>query len=132
MPDTAGTATNKKRPLWYNLNLLHLPVPALMSIGHRASGAFLFLGLIWFLFLLDMSLVSSAGFEHARSYIANPLVKLSLIVCLWAYLHHLFAGIRHLLLDLEIGLELSTARKSAVAVFAVSIALTALIGARLW
>lgn len=129
MPDTAA---NKNRPLWYNLNLLNLPVPALMSIGHRASGALLFLGLIWFFFLLDMSLASPAGFEHARSYVAHPLAKLALLGFLWAYLHHLCAGVRHLLLDLDIGLDLGPARKSAVAVFVVSIALTALIGVKLW
>ncbi len=129
MPDLAA---KKQRPLWYNLSPLNLPVPGLVSIFLRVSGALLFLGLIWFLFLLDMILASEAGFARFRVYVGNPLVKISMLVLLWAYLHHLCAGIRHLLLDIEIGVELKAARRSAFAVFAVSLALTALIGAKLW
>src|SRR5712691_2229040 len=129
MPDLAA---KKKRPLWYNLSLFNLPVPGLVSIFHRVSGALLFLGLIWFLFLLDMSLASESGFARFRVYVAHPLVKLSLLVFLWAYLHHVCAGVRHLLLDIEIGVELKAARRSAFAVFALSLALTAFIGAGLW
>ena len=129
MPDLAA---KKKRPLWYNLSLFNLPVPGLVSILHRASGALLFLGLVWFLFLLDMSLASESGFARFRAYVGNPLVKLSMLVLLWAFLHHLCAGVRHLFLDIEVGVELKAARRSAIAVFAVSLALTAFIAARLW
>jgi succinate dehydrogenase / fumarate reductase, cytochrome b subunit len=129
MPDLTA---KKKRPLWFNLSPLNLPVPGLVSIFHRVSGLLLFLGLVWFLFLLDMSLASEAGFAHLQAYVAHPLVKLSLLVLLWAYLHHLCAGVRHLFLDIEKGVELAAARMTAFAVFAVSLALTAFIGARLW
>ncbi len=129
MPDLAA---KKQRPLWYNLSPLNLPAPGLVSIFHRISGALLFLGLIWFLFLLDMSLASEAGFARFRAYVGHPLVKLSMLVLLWAFLHHLCAGVRHLFLDIDVGVELKAARRSAVAVFAVSLALTAFIGARLW
>ena len=129
MPDLAA---KKQRPLWYNLSPLNLPAPGLVSIFHRISGALLFLGLIWFLFLLDMSLASEAGFARFRAYVGHPLVKLSMLVLLWAFLHHLCAGVRHLFLDIEVGVELKAARRSAIAVFAVSLALTAFIGAKLW
>ena len=129
MPDLTA---KKKRPLWYNLSPLNLPVPGLVSIFHRASGALLFLGLIWFLFLLDMSLSSEAGLTRFRTYVGHPLVKFSMLVFLWAYLHHLCAGVRHLFLDIDMGVELRAARRSALAVFVVSLALTAFIGAKLW
>ena len=129
MPDLTA---KKKRPVWYNLSPLNLPVPGLVSIFHRASGALLFLGLIWFLFLLDMSLSSEAGLTRFRTYVGHPLLKLLLLVFLWAYLHHLCAGVRHLFLDIDMGVDLRTARRSALAVFVVSLALTAFIGAKLW
>jgi succinate dehydrogenase / fumarate reductase cytochrome b subunit len=129
MPDLAA---KKQRPLWYNLSPFNLPVPGLVSIFHRISGALLFLGLIWFLFLLDMSLASEAGFARFQSYVGHAPVKLALLAFLWAYLHHLCAGVRHLFLDVGMGLELATARKTAFAVFVVSLALTAFIGAKLW
>jgi succinate dehydrogenase / fumarate reductase cytochrome b subunit len=129
MPDLTA---KKKRPLWYNLSPLNLPLPGLLSIFHRVSGALLFLGLVWFLFLLDMSLASEAGFARLQTYVAHPIVKISLLALLWAYLHHLCAGVRHLFLDVDMGVQLQAARHSAVAVFVVSLTLTAFIGARLW
>lgn len=125
-------AAKKKRPLWYNLNPLNLPVPGLVSIFHRISGVALFAGLIWFLFLLDMSLASEAGFARFRAYVGHPVVKVFMLGFLWAYLHHLCAGVRHLLLDIQIGVQLRAARRSALAVFVASLALVALIGASLW
>src|SRR5258708_37122955 len=92
----------------------------------------LFLGLIWFLFLLDMSLASEAGFARFQAYVAHPVVKLSMLVLLWAYLHHLCAGVRQLLLDIDIGVDLPTARMTAFGVFIVTLTLTALIRTRLW
>ena len=129
MPDLTA---KKKRPLWYNLSPLNLPLPGLVSILHRVSGAMLFLALVWFLFLLDMSLSSEAGFARARAYVGHPLVKLSLLALLWAYLHHFCAGIRYLFLDIDKGVGLPAARASSHAVFAISLALTALLGMRLW
>jgi succinate dehydrogenase / fumarate reductase cytochrome b subunit len=129
MPDPAE---KKKRPLWYNLSPLNLPLPGLVSILHRASGAVLFLGLVWFLFLLDMSLASEAGFARFRGYVGHPLVKLFLLGFLWAYLHHFCAGIRYLFLDIDKGVGLPAARASSYAVLAVSLALTALLGMKLW
>jgi succinate dehydrogenase cytochrome b subunit len=129
MPDLAA---NKKRPLWYNLSPLSLPLPGLVSILHRVSGALLFLGLVWFLFLLDMSLSSAAGFSRFKGYVDHPLVKLSLFGFLWAYLHHFCAGVRYLFMDLDKGVDLATTRKTSYAVLAVSLVLTAVIGAKLW
>jgi succinate dehydrogenase / fumarate reductase cytochrome b subunit len=64
--------------------------------------------------------------------LANPLCKLVLIGLLWAYLHHFFAGIRYLLLDLHVGDDLAPARQSSAAVLGVSLALTLIIAVRLW
>jgi succinate dehydrogenase / fumarate reductase cytochrome b subunit len=129
MPDLT---VKKRRPLWFDLNLLNLPVPGLVSIFHRASGALLFLGLVWFLFLLEMSLASEAGFERFRAYVAHPVTKLALLVLLWSFLHHFCAGIRYLFLDIDRGVDLGTTRKTSYAVLVVSLALTAAVGAKLW
>jgi succinate dehydrogenase / fumarate reductase cytochrome b subunit len=129
MPDLAA---KKKRPLWFNLSPFNLPVPGLVSVIHRISGALLFFGLVWFLYLLDLSLASETGFARLRIYVAHPLVKLSLLAFLWAYLHHLCAGVRYLFLDIDKGVALVTARITSFAVLVLSLSLTAFIGARLW
>src|SRR3989442_9247545 len=114
MPDLTA---KKKRPLWYNLSPLNLPVPGLVSIFHRISGLALFLGLLAFLFLLHSSLSSENGFPRAAEYLRDPIWKLRLIVSLWALLHHLCAGVPHLLRDIDVGVGLQSCTLGAFAVF---------------
>jgi succinate dehydrogenase / fumarate reductase cytochrome b subunit len=121
-------AVKKKRPIWFNLNLLNLPLPARVSILHRVSGALLFVLAFWLLYLLEGSLASAERYEAVRQIVANPLAKLVLLVVLWAFLHHFFAGIRYLLLDLHVGIQREKAKSSSIAVFIVSLALTVLLG----
>lgn len=120
------------RPKHLNLMQIRMPLPAFVSILHRASGAILFLLLPLLLYLLASSLESPQSFASLKKWISNPLAKLVLIGILWAYLHHFCAGIRHLAMDMHIGLELESARATSYAVLGVSLVLTAVIGGLLW
>jgi len=120
------------RPKHLNLMQIRLPLPAFVSILHRVSGAILFLLLPVLLCLLASSLESPQSFTEFKKWVSYPLAKIMLLGLLWAYLHHFCAGIRHLVMDLHIGLELESARASSYAVLGVSLALTALIGWTLW
>ena len=123
----------KQRPVYLDLIRIRLPLPGMVSILHRGSGALLFLiGIPLLLGILAASLESPESYAELKAAFAHPLAKLALIGFLWAYLHHFFAGIRFLLLDLLQGIELASARRSSAAVLAVSLALTLIIGARLW
>lgn len=128
MPDAA---LKKKRPRWYNLSLLNLPLPGVVSILHRISGALLFLFTAWLLYLLDASLTSAERYAAIRATLAQPFAKLVLLGLLWAFLHHLCAGVRYLFLDIHMGVDLPTARLTSGLVLAVSLALTAVLGALL-
>jgi succinate dehydrogenase / fumarate reductase cytochrome b subunit len=121
-----------RRPKYLNLVQIRLPLPALTSFLHRVSGALLFLAIPALLILLQQSLGSAAGFDAAGARLAHPLVKLFLLVLTWSYLHHFFAGIRFLLLDLHIGVDLPQARITAALAILVSVVLTLLIGIWLW
>jgi succinate dehydrogenase / fumarate reductase cytochrome b subunit len=101
-----------------------LPLPGVVSIMHRISGAALFLLLPLLLWLFDLSLMSELSFERLRGITANLLFKILLVFLIWGFFHHLAAGIRYLLLDLHIGIDLKSARASAIAVYAVSLPLT--------
>src|SRR3954462_8773623 len=107
---------SKARPKHLNLLQIRQPVPAVVSILHRISGALLFLFLWLLLATLDRSLVSPESFAGIKATFAHPLAKLVALGLLWAYLHHSFAGIRHLGLDLRLGIELPKARATAYAV----------------
>lgn len=122
----------KKRPKYLDLLRIKLPVPGVVSILHRVSGALLFLFIPVFLFFLQTSLASAEGFEAVRRSLDFRLVKLMMIGLLWAFLHHFFAGIRYLAIDLHYGVDLASARASAKAVLAASLALTLILGVALW
>lgn len=122
----------KPRPKFLALNEIRLPLPGIVSILHRISGVGLFLMLPFLLYLFDRSLTSPESFATYKSVVGNPFAKLILLGLLWAYMHHFCAGIRFLLLDLHKGIDLQSARKSSRIVLIVSIALTVLIGVKLW
>lgn len=122
----------KKRPVFLEIHNIRLPIPGIVSILHRISGVVLFVMLPVLLCLLDGSLSAAETFDAYKSFGAYPLVKLVLIGVLWAFLHHMLAGVRFLLLDAHKGLELATARKTAKLVFAAALVLTVLLGGALW
>ncbi len=123
----------KPRPVYLNLVAIRLPLPGIVSILHRISGAFLFLaGIPLLLAFVGASLASPESFASLKACLANPLAKLAALVFAWAYLHHFCAGIRYLLLDIDVGVDLPAARRSSVVVLVVSLALTLFVGWRLW
>jgi succinate dehydrogenase / fumarate reductase, cytochrome b subunit len=124
----------KARPKYYDLNLLNLPLPALVSIFHRITGIVMFLFLIpATLYLLQGTLKSESGFNFWKNVITGfPIVKLILLGFVWSFLHHFFAGIRYLLLDLHIGIDKVGARKSSILVFIAGLVTTAAFGVRIW
>jgi succinate dehydrogenase / fumarate reductase cytochrome b subunit len=133
----SSAAAKKKRPKYLSLPAIayqiRLPLPGRVSILHRISGALLVMPFAaWALYMLDVSLASEKGFEAIKGYLSLPLVKIGMLVFVWAYCHHLCAGIRYLSLDLNRGIELGPARASAAAVLVVSLALTAYFGWKLW
>lgn len=116
--------TIKKRPKNLDLTTIQLPLAGKVSILHRVSGAGMFICFPLLLWLFSASLSSPESFATFKSIADMLPVKVVLAGLLWAFIHHFCAGIRFLLLDLHIGIEKEEARKSAIAVLAVSIPLT--------
>ncbi len=109
-----------------------LPAAGMVSIFHRISGALMFLLLPFILFLFDQSITSEYSFAHLKYVASHWLVKLVILAISWAYLHHFCGGIRHLIMDLHIGLSKEEAARSAKAVFAISLPLTLLVALKLF
>jgi len=100
-----------------------LPVPGLLSILHRISGALMFLALPAILLLFELSLRSELSYQQLQQLAGGWIVKTGLVLLAWALLHHLAAGVRYLLLDLDWGVDREPARRSAWIVLAVSLPL---------
>ncbi|KRC76302.1 Succinate dehydrogenase cytochrome b556 subunit [compost metagenome] len=134
MSDTAA----KPRPQFRNIGIAQLanyrlPLAGKLSILHRISGILLFLCLpLVILPLFAASVAAPQTFAAVAAYAGNPIVKLVFLVLVWGYLHHFCAGIRYLLLDLHIGIDKLSAKKSAGVVFGVSLALTLVFALKLF
>jgi len=130
-------ATKKPRPQFSNIHIAQiiryrLPAAAMVSILHRVSGALMFLLLPFVLYLFDKSITSEISFAYFQGIASHWFVKLIMLALAWAYLHHFCGGIRHLIMDAHIGLTKEGARKSAYAVFIVSLPLALLVALKLF
>lgn len=113
------TSLHKDRPKYLDLFRIKLPITGIVSIGHRASGVFLVLSIPIWLYLLETSLTSEQDFQDVLKIMDGFLFTILAIVVFWSLVHHFFAGIRFLLLDLDVAIEKSAALRAAKLVFIV-------------
>lgn len=100
-------------PVFLNLTQIRFPVTAIVSILHRLSGLLLFLALPLLIYALQQSLHSQESFAALISQIDALPIKIILAILLWSLFHHLLAGLRFLLLDIELGIQRQQARNTA-------------------
>ncbi len=103
----------QQKPKFLNLLQISMPVTAIVSVLHRLSGLLLVLILPFFIYGFYLSTQSKARFESLMNSFDSLLFQLVLIAVVWAISHHILAGIRFLLIDIDLGLSLSTATKSS-------------------
>ncbi|MGB4812165.1 MAG: succinate dehydrogenase, cytochrome b556 subunit [Methylophilaceae bacterium] len=103
----------KNRPKNLNLLTIRLPINAVVSILHRASGIVLFLMLPFLLLAFQFSVRSADSYNVIASLMHSWFLKVILICLSWAFFHHFYAGIRHLLQDVHWMTTLQKARFSS-------------------
>ena len=135
---------HKPRPVYTNIHVsqivaYRLPPAGVVSILHRVSGALMFLLLPLVVWLLDVSLTSEVSYERfSNAFIAGIgfvpafLLKLVVLALIWAYLHHLIAGVRHLWMDVTHSVSLQQGHISALITLGASGVLTVVLGAKLF
>jgi succinate dehydrogenase / fumarate reductase, cytochrome b subunit len=106
-------ASKKRRPVFFNVMQIQMPVGALTSITHRVTGIVLVLSVPFSIYLLDLSLRGPQSYEQVISLFDKLAFRGAAIVFVWVLTHHVLAGIRHLLSDVDIGSQLPAARRSA-------------------
>ncbi len=104
---------NNKRPKHLNLVKIKMPVSAVVSILHRVSGIILFLSIPYVVWLFSTSVRSVYGYTEALTILNSGYGKLASILLLWAITHHFYAGLRFLILDLDIGISREATLKVA-------------------
>ena len=135
----------KKRPEFRNINALldlptyRLPAAGFVSILHRISGLVMFLLLPFVVWMFDTSVSSEISFAKFKAafnigvgFVPGVLVQLVALVLIWAYLHHLIAGVRHLYMDARHAVSKEFGKSSAVVTLVLSLGLTVALGAKLF
>ena len=139
------TELAKKRPEFRNINALvdlptyRLPAAGFVSILHRISGFVMFLLLPFLVWMFDTSVSSEISFAKFKAafnigvgFVPGILVQLVALVLIWAYLHHLIAGVRHLYMDAHHAVSKEFGKSSALVTLVLSLGLTATLGAKLF
>ncbi len=98
------------RPVYLDLFRIRLPVMGIVSLLHRVSGVLMFLSIPFAAWLLDLSVSTPQSYEHVLELLNHPLLKIAQLLLFWSLAHHLFAGLRFLLIDFDIGVEKAGAR----------------------
>ncbi|MFT3665058.1 succinate dehydrogenase, cytochrome b556 subunit [Piscinibacter sp.] len=136
--------TLKPRPEFRNIHVTQIvayrmPVAAIVSILHRISGVLMFLLMPFIIWMFDASVTSEVSYDVFRSafaagvgFIPGWFLKLVALGLIWAYLHHLIAGLRHLWMDGTHAVSKEFGRSSAIATLAVSVLLTLALGYKLF
>lgn len=101
------------RPVFLNLAQIQLPVGALTSILHRITGVGLAMGVPFAVYLLELSLRNQQGFDRVTGWFGHLAFRVAMVMLVWALAHHLLAGIRHMLTDINVGSTLHSGRRSA-------------------
>lgn len=115
----------REKPVNLNLFTVAFPVTAVASILHRISGLLLFLMIPLLLNLLNYV---KNGYRIELSIMARFLIWLGLS----ALIYHLFAGVRHLIMDMGFGEDKPIARVTSFIVIISSIVISLFLGYRLW
>jgi len=133
------------KPEFRNINAFvdlptyRLPPAGWVSILHRVSGALMFLLLPFIIWLFDTSVSSEISFLKFKSAFTIGLwifpgfiIQLIALALIWAFLHHLIAGLRHLYMDATHSVTKEFGKSSAITVLILSIGLTLVLGAKLF
>ena len=93
---------NSNRPKNLDLTTIELPLPAKASILHRISGFALFFAVAFMLRALGASLESEQSFNELKEVMNGGLAKFITWGILSALGYHFVAGVKHLLMDMEL------------------------------
>ncbi len=116
-----------------------LPLAGVVSILHRVSGVLMLALLPFVIWLFDVSVTSDISFERFTSAFTAGIgvlpgwfIKIVAWALIWSYLHHFIAGVRHLWMDATHSVTRQQGHSSAIVTLVASIALTLVLGAKLF
>lgn len=114
------------RPLSPHLSIYRWPLTAITSILTRITGNALLVTALLIVWWFLAAATSPEYFAIADGLITSWFGDLVMFLSLWGVWYHTLAGVRHLIWDNVVGLDLPTADKLTYAVIGGSVLLTLL------
>jgi succinate dehydrogenase / fumarate reductase cytochrome b subunit len=103
--DLNGDNLAARRPLSPHLSIYRPMLTMLMSIAHRITGAALYAGTLLLVWYLLAAAVGGPAFADASWFMRSLFGQFVLLAFTFAFLHHFFGGIRHMIWDAGYGLR---------------------------
>jgi succinate dehydrogenase / fumarate reductase cytochrome b subunit len=116
--------THSKLPLSPHLQIYRLPLTAVLSIVHRATGVVLALGSLLLVWVLASAASGPQAYESAYQHMASWYGQVFLFGLTFSLYLHFCNGIRHLFWDVGMCFELETVDLTAKLAIAMAIVLT--------
>ncbi|WP_394271154.1 succinate dehydrogenase, cytochrome b556 subunit [Qipengyuania sp.] len=115
------------RPLSPHLQIWKWGPHMAVSIFHRVTGdGMALVGLAVLLWWLGAMAAGPRAYETFANVMGSPLGLVVLVGLSWAFFTHMSSGLRHFVLDIGAGYELTTNKTWSVIVLAAGVVLTAL------
>jgi len=112
------------RPLSPHLQVYRPQLTSILSITHRATGIFLALGALYLVCWLLAIASGPDAYASVSAFSASIIGRLLLLGWTFSLFYHLANGIRHLVWDAGVGLDLKTTYMSGWLVVVGAVALT--------
>jgi succinate dehydrogenase / fumarate reductase cytochrome b subunit len=115
------------RPLSPHLQVFRFILTMAMSIVHRITGGFLYVGTVFVAVWLVAAASGPDWFAFVDGIYQSWLGRLILIGLVWSLIHHAIGGVRHFIWDLGYGFEKKTADRMALFNLVAGVVLTGLV-----
>ena len=114
------------RPLSPHLSIYRPQLTSITSILTRITGNALIIASLLIVWWFLAAATSPEAFKHANWWLTSVLGDLVMALSLWGLWYHTLAGMRHLIWDNAVGLDIPMATKLGWAVVVGSVVLTLL------
>ena len=116
-----------ERPISPHIQIYRWPMPMIMSIAHRITGAGLYFGTLLMAWWLIAAGSGPNAYAKMGAFMGSAFGRLILFGYTWALIHHMLGGIRHLIWDAGYGFEPGEREGLSLATILGSIVLTVLL-----
>ena len=108
------------------------PITAISSILHRISGVILIFAIPMSVIAMNYSLAGPNGYKQTVNFLTNGWFSILFWLFLSAITYHVYAGIRHMVMDIGFGESMKVAKTTSLIVIILGVISAVLWGAFLW